>query len=130
MELHKLSLDDLSYKDDYEPTTYVKLNDYTWMDYRLIFDFETKEGINYNVEFDYFGMVNSKMKVFTNTGLQITYTYRFEIFQKYITRFLLKHIRSWNEEYAFSGEEIALEFFNEVIEKGSVEEKIQKYTKE
>ena len=130
MELHKLSLDDLSYEDNHEPMTYVKLNDYTWMDYRLIFEFATKEGANYNVEFDYFGMVNSKMKVFTNTGLQITYTYRFEIFQKYITRFLLKHIRSWNEEYAFRGEEIALEFFNEVIEKGSVEEKIQKYTKE
>ena len=120
MELHKLSLDDLSYEEDHEPMTYVKLNDHTWMDYRLTFEFTTKEGANYDVEFGYCGTMISSMKVrIFSTNEEIIYKYRYEIFQKYITRFLLKHIRNWNEKYAFSGEDIALEFFNEVIEKGS-----------
>ena len=37
-------------------------------------------------------------------------------------KFLEKHIRYWNEKYAFNGEEEVIDFFNEVLDKGIVKD--------
>lgn len=37
-------------------------------------------------------------------------------------KFLEKHIRYWNEEYAFNGEEEVIDFFNEVLDKGTAKD--------
>ena len=43
-----------------------------------------------------------------------------KIYRKYLIRFLEKHIKFWDEKYAFNGEEEVIDFFNEVIEKGKI----------
>ena len=53
----------------------------------------------------------------------VIYEYPTDIFQKHIVKFMEKHIRYWNEKYAFNGEEEVIEFFNEVIDKGTIREK-------
>ncbi len=53
---------------------------------------------------------------------KIIYGYSTDIFEKYIVRFLQKHIASWDEEYAFSGEDIVIDFYNEVLEVGFIHE--------
>ncbi|RFZ76396.1 hypothetical protein DS742_23660 [Lacrimispora amygdalina] len=56
----------------------------------------------------------------------IVYTFEFdsEIFIKYLKNYLDKHISQWDSEYAFNGEDVVINFFNEVIEKGDITERI------
>lgn len=93
------------------------------MDYRLHTIFKTKEMGILDVEFKYFGMSTSIMNVkqtLNNEVYEMTYEYSTDIFSKNLIRFLEKHIKFWNEEYAFNGEEEVIDFFNEVLEKGIV----------
>ena len=53
---------------------------------------------------------------------EITYEYPTDIFSKNLIKFLEKHIRHWNEKYAFNGEEEVIDFFNEVLDKGTVKD--------
>ena len=53
---------------------------------------------------------------------EITYEYPTDIFSKNLIKFLEKHIRYWNEEYAFNGEEEVIDFFNEVLDKGTAKD--------
>ena len=51
----------------------------------------------------------------------VTYVYSTDIFQKYIMKFMEKHIASWSDnKYAFNGEDEVIAFFNEVLEKGKI----------
>lgn len=109
--------------EDDRTNTYLTLNDYDWMDYRLHTIFKTKEMGILDVEFKYFGMSTSIMNVkqtLNNEVYEMTYEYSTDIFSKNLIRFLEKHIKFWNEEYAFNGEEEVIDFFNEVLEKGIV----------
>ena len=59
-----------------------------------------------NVKFNYFGLVTSTIEVEqTQNGVteKVTYEYSTDIFKKHIVKFLEKHIRFWNEKYAFNG---------------------------
>ncbi len=124
MKLQKIESKDLLFTDEIEDdrtNTYLNLYDYDWMDYSLTTRFKTEKMGVLNVKFNYFGMITSTMEVeqtLNNNTEKVTYEYSTDIFQKYIVKFLEKHIRSWDEKYAFNGEDEVIEFFNDVIENG------------
>lgn len=126
MNLKKINSEDLIFSNEIEDdrtNTYLNLYDYDWMDYSLTTRFKTEDMGVLNVKFNYFGMTTSAMEVEqTLNGIteKATYEYSTDIFKKYIVKFLEKHIRFWDEKYAFNGEEEVIEFFNDVIENGQV----------
>lgn len=131
MNLKKIKSEDLIFSngiEDDRTNTYLTLNDYDWMNYNLYTRFKTEEMGVLEVEFEYFGMVISQMNVkqILNDKVQeITYEYPTDIFSKNLIKFLEKHIRSWNDNYAFNGEEEVIDFFNEVLDKGTVKDVIK-----
>ena len=124
LNLEKIKSEDLIFTNNIEDdrtNTYLQLNDYDWMDYKLTTQFKTKKMGVLNVTFEYFGASISTMEVeqvFGDENKKITYEYSTELFKKYIIRFLKKHITFWDSKYAFNGEEEVIEFFNDVIENG------------
>lgn len=126
MNLKKIKKEDLIFTDNLEDdrtNTYLVLNDYDWMNYSLTTRFKTEELGTLNVKFEFFGATTSIMDVEQNyNGIceKVTYEYSTDIFQKYIIKFLTKHIASWDKEYAFYGEDEVIEFFNTVLENGKI----------
>ena len=128
MNLKKIRSEDLIFSNEIEDdrtNTYLTLNDYDWMNYNLSTCFKTEEMGVLEVEFEYFGIVTSQMNVkqtLNGKTYEITYEYPTDIFSKNLVKFLEKHISHWNEKYAFNGEEEVIDFFNEVLEKGTVKD--------
>lgn len=128
MNLKKIRSEDLIFSNEIEndrTNTCLTLNDYDWMNYNLSTRFKTEEMGVLEVEFEYFGIVTSQMNVkqiLNGKAYEITYDYPTDIFSKNLIKFLEKHIRHWNEKYAFNGEEEVIDFFNEVLDKGTVKD--------
>ena len=129
MNLKKINSEDLLFTNEIEDdriNTYLQLNDYDWMDYNLTTRFKTEKMGVVDVKFQYFGMTTSAMEVtqtLNDMTEKVIYEYPTEIFKKYIVKFLEKHISFWDSKYAFNGEKEVIEFFNEVLDKGTVREK-------
>lgn len=128
MYLKEIKREDLIFSDDEcRTSTQLVLDDYDWMNYVLTTKFRTKEQGILNVKFNYFGFLNSTMEVeqiLNEKTETVTYVYSTDIFQKYIMKFMEKHISSWSDnKYAFNGEEEVIAFFNEVLEKGKINSK-------
>ena len=129
MELLKIQSEDLifSYElmDD-RVNTYLRLYDFDWMNYELETKFKTEEMGELSVTFQFLGMVTSTMEVLQELNgcrRRWLYEYSTDIFQKYIIRYLTKHIISWEEEYTFYGEDEVIDFYNEVLDEGEIVEK-------
>lgn len=128
MNLKKIRSEDLIFTNEIEDdrtNTYLTLNDYDWMNYNLSTRFRTEEMGVLEVEFEYFGVITSQMNVkqtLNGKVHEITYEYPTDIFSKNLIRFLEDHIKSWSEKYAFNGEEEVIDFFNEVLDKGTVKD--------
>ena len=128
MNLKKINSEDLFFTNEIEDdrtNTYLQLNDYDWMDYNLTTRFKTEEMGIVDVKFQYFGMTTSAMEVtqtLNDVTEKVAYEYPTEIFKRHIVKFLEKHISFWDSKYAFNGEEEVIEFFNEVLDKGSIRE--------
>ena len=126
MYLEKIKSEDLLFTNEIEDNrinTYLNLADYDGMNYTLTTRFKTEKMGVLNVKFEYFGMVTSTIEVtktLNNMTEKVIYEYPIEIFKRHIVKFLEKHISSWDSKYAFDGEEDVIEFFNEVLDKGSV----------
>ena len=126
MNLKKIKSEDLIFSNEIKNNrinTYITLDDYNWMHYKLSTCFKTEEMGVLEVEFEYFGTITSYMSVMqtlNNKIYEITYEYPTDIFSKNLIKFLEKHIRCWNEKYAFNGEEEVIDFFNEVLDKGII----------
>ena len=124
MELKKITADELIFSNEIEDdrtNTYLQLNDYDWMNYKLSTRFKTEDHGVLEVEFEYFGTTKSIMNVIQKLDdkeEKVEFSYDTDIFIKYIKKYLEKHMEQWDSTYAFNGEEIVIEFFNEVIEKG------------
>ena len=124
MELEQITAEELIFSgniEDDRTNTYLQLNDYDWMSYKLSTRFKTEKQGVLNIEFEYFGTNRSLMKVsqiLNNDKKQFEISYDTDIFIKYLKKFLENHIKQWNDKYAFNGEDIVLEFYNEVIQKG------------
>jgi len=123
MNLKKIRSEDLVFSNEIEDdrtNTYLTLNDYN-----LSTRFKTEEMGVLEIEFEYFGIVTSQMNVkqtLNGKVYEITYEYPTDIFSKNLIKFLEKHIRHWNEKYTFNGEEEVIDFFNEVLDKGTVKD--------
>ena len=126
MKLTKIDKKELLFSEEIENSqtnTYMTVNDYDWMTYSIKTSFLTKKLGRLNIEFQYSGYTTSHMKVdivSKNKIETIYYRYPTDIFKKYIIRFMKEHIAAWEDQYAFNGEDIVLDFYNEVIEKGSL----------
>lgn len=126
MNLKKIRSDDLIFSNEIEDdrtNTYLTLNDYDWMNYNLSTRFRTEDMGVLEVEFKFFGFSTSQMNVkqtLNGKVQEITYKYPTDIFGKNLIKFLEKYIRSWNDKSAFNGEEEVIDFFNEVLDKGTV----------
>lgn len=126
MNLEKIKSEDLIFSNDIEDdrtNTYLQLNDYDWMDYNLTTRFKTEKMGVLNVTFNYFGAVSSAMRVeqlLNDVRRKFTYEYPTDLFKKHIIKFLKKHMEFWDSKYVFNGEEEVVEFFNDVIENGTI----------
>lgn len=95
-------------------STDVILEDYDWMNYKLLLRMPTKDYGDMKIEFAYFGAQDSSMKVETD---EKTYEFSFssDLFQEHIIKYLQKHIQHWEGDRAFSGMEEAIHFYNDVL---------------
>lgn len=124
--LKEIKSNDLIFSNEIEDdrtNTFLTLNDYDWMEYILKTRFRTEEQGILEVEFKYFGMVFSTMKVTQSfNGETKIYDYSFptEVFQKYLVLYMTNHIKAWESTYAFNGEEEVIAFFNEVLKVGTI----------
>ena len=126
--LEKIDAKELIFSDeigDDRVNTCLTLDDYDWMSYKLSTAFKTEKLGTLAIEFEYFGMTTSSMKV-TQIHNDVTKNYEYEyptdLFQKHIIAFMTKHMSAWNDKYAFYGEDEVLAFYNEVIEQGKLRE--------
>lgn len=126
MNLRKIEAGDLKFTghlEDDRTNTYLELNDYDWMTYKLSTRFKTDKYGTLQVEFEYFGAVDSLMKVtqiINNVSDDFEFSYPTSIFIKHIKKFMTDHINSWDDKYVFNGEKNVLDFYNEVIEVGTL----------
>lgn len=124
--LEKIKIEELIFSNEIEDdrtNTFLTLDDYDWMNYKLQTRFKTELQGVLNVLFNYFGLTTSIMKVEqikNGESKKYNYEYSTDIFEKYLKKYLEKHISQWNDRYAFNGEEIVVEFYNEIIEKGTL----------
>ena len=114
---HFSIIDGMDYRDCMYTT--LILDDYGWMDYRLKTFFDSNDYGDLNILFFHSGGVTSDMFVLQDMGLE-KYAHRVEydteIFQRNIKVFMKKHMEQWDEPYAFNGLEIAVVFYNDVLE--------------
>ncbi len=95
--------------------TYLILEDYDWMYYRLQARFMIRK-VPCNVEFSYFGAQKSQMLI-EYGSIRIKLTFPTHIFDKYIEKYLLEEISCIKSNDVFNGEDIILDFWNEVMDK-------------
>ena len=90
------------------------LMDYDWMHYRIQAEIPFKNGIVMLVEFLYTGTTDSYMTVEIE-GESVQYVFSTDIFDKYLEKYLDAEKEAIHSKYAFSGEDIVLDFYNEVV---------------
>ena len=98
--------------DEFE--TKIVLEDYDWMHYTLSSRMPTKKYGVIKIEFEYFGAVFSEMRIETKKK-ERTFRFDTKLFREHMVKFLQKHIRSWDEAYAFDGIEEVVNFYNAVL---------------
>lgn len=126
--LEKICSNDLCFTRGLENdrvNTYLRVDDYDWMNYELKTKLITEQLGDLDITFEYFGSTFSFMTVIQKLNgntKEYKYKYNSEIFRTYISLFMLTHVTSWYSTYAFNGEEIVLKFYNAVIENGELEQ--------
>ncbi len=147
MVLNKLTEKDMDYSGDYDRIfTFLDLRDYDWMNYIFTALFPVKTDVpgkikHLSVCFDFCGVQSCDMTVIVSdkcfyrdyegydlknvrkTEKIITYRYSCELFEKHIKKFMEAHMNAWDGEYAFYGGELALDFYNDVLKNGIIDDK-------
>ena len=103
---------------DESVTSDLLLYDYGWMHYKLISFLPTRKYGDLELCFSYFGSTTSGLYVKQTMGNKVRshrITFDTDIFEKYITMYMEKHIAQWKNVYAFFGGEIVVEFYNYVL---------------
>ena len=104
IEVEDLIFENMPLKD--RINTKLTLLDTDWMTYTLEASFHVKAQGKLNIRFEYYGIQKSDLHV----------TQESEIFEKYLSKFMYRHLKQWKSEKVFYGGDIAVEFYNEVIE--------------
>lgn len=125
MILKKISKKDLIFPLDSDmgrTCTEIKLLDYDWMCYIISTKFTTEELGEIKVIWKYLGSDVTEVKIINRKdNIPLVYIGRINsnLFERYITKLLTKHVKQWKKRYAFSGEDEVIEFFNKTIEQGT-----------
>ena len=115
MKQEPLNIKDLIFSDSMDRAfTHLILSDYDWMCYRLIAEFPVQDNTVMKAEFEYIGVTEAALYIEMN-GKSFKKLFNSDIFEKHIKKYMQKHIQSWDEEYAFCGEILVIDFFNEVL---------------
>ena len=99
-------------------TSDLLLYDYGWMHYKLISYLPTRKYGDLELCFSYIGVNTGGLCVKQTMGNNVRshhITFDTDIFEKYITMYMEKHIAQWKSKYAFFGGEIVVEFYNYVL---------------
>ena len=114
---HFVLLSDTDFRD--EMYTHLFLDDYDWMIYKLKTFFNTKDYGKLTIEFVYDGTTMSEMHVIQEIDNKI-YAHKIDfntrIFEKHIKEFMRKHIGHWGDKQPFNGLDVAVGFYNGVLE--------------
>lgn len=128
-KLTTINADELIFSDnpgDDRINTKLILDDYDWMNYKLQTAFHTEKLGVLSIEIEYFGATTSRMTVKQRKTKNRIYIHSIDfptdIFQEYIIKFMKSHIDTWAGTLAFNGEDIALEFYNAIINAGKYAE--------
>jgi hypothetical protein len=120
--LKKISKSNL---EDNGSQDYVKLElfDYDWMTYNLQAELHTDNQGVLKIEFKYYGATETAMTVKQMIDGEVKkyeYRYDYRIFENHIKKYIIKHLAFWQKEEGFNGIENVIDFYNEVLDKGSV----------
>ena len=124
--LYKINREDLIFSDEMDDegtNTSLIMEDYDWASYNLTTRFNTKENGLTRVSFHNFLFNASDMVVTQLKDRKVSYyiiSFDTGTFNKYVKRFLIEHANNFDKTYAFDGEEIVVDFFNEVVESGNM----------
>lgn len=130
IKLEPLRISDLYFSNQIEDSclnTSIRLEDYDWMNYVIKTKFNTLKYGVLNIKFEYIGTGSSFMDVELTRyrgeeeeKYEYHYDFNTNIFVDNLKEILLGHVNSWDSEFAFSGENLMLNFYNEVLEKGKL----------
>ena len=98
--------------------TRLTLDDYDWMQYTFETWFPTREQGFLYVKVEYIGSTISTMFVEQDKKYIHEVLFDSDLFKNFNQKFLTEHLKQWDTHaYAFCGEQLAVEFFNEILEK-------------
>ena len=108
--------------DDWDPfATTLVFDDKNWMHYTLTADLPTKAYGKIRLKFEYCGCetchleINNLQGHYKDARYITVFEFSAELFKKHIINFMERHISSWDEEYAFTGEKEVVAFYNAVL---------------
>ena len=99
--------------------TEVHLFDFDWMNYQFVVYLPTKKQGFLKVTTEYNGFVTSEMSVIQEVAdkkFSHFITFDTELFVDFIKKFMTAHIAQWDKNTAFCEDEMAVEFFNTVLD--------------
>ena len=114
---HFVLSSDTDFRD--EMYTHLMLDDYDWMVYKLKTFFNTRDYGKLTIEFEYSGGGPCEMHVIQEIENKI-YAHKIyfdsDIFEEHIKVFMRKHIEHWGNKQPFNGLDVAVGFYNGVLE--------------
>lgn len=122
--LEQVTENDLIFTNEIEDdrvNTTLLLNDYDWASYTLSTRMKTKQNGELRVVWNYVLMATTMMyveQVKDNEYYLHKIIINSNLFAKYLCKFMEQHMKQWESEntYAFCGEDVIIEFFNECIQ--------------
>lgn len=98
--------------------TKLTLLDYDWMAYRFKIWLPTKDQGLLKAEMEYFGCSDSEMTVKQMLDGKAVYhkiSFSSDLFEAFIVKYMTAHIEQWGSKRAFCGEQMGIDFFNEIL---------------
>ncbi len=95
------------------------LDDYDWMHYIFETKFPTKKQGFLDIQVEYYGTTTSNMniiQILDDKEYSHTFSFDTEIFIRFLKAYMHQHIAQWDDDYAFCGEQMAVELFNEILD--------------
>lgn len=99
--------------------TKLVLDDYDWMNYQFTVWLPTKTQGFLEAKAEYYGFTNARFLVSQKIADK-KYIHEIEfdadLFVEFLKKFMAEHLKHWDNTYAFCGEEMAVEFYNKILE--------------
>ena len=98
--------------------TKLTLDDYNWMNYTLETVFPTKSQGLLKIKIEYKGSSVCTINIeqfFNGKKYLHKIDFNVKLFSDFIKDYMLKHIKNWDETFAFNGGFEAVQFFNRIL---------------